>query len=58
MATPWVQIDSTENGPAFKKWLQNRLVTEEVFNSFSFENINQCRTEFDQQQKQQANGET
>ena len=54
MATNWERIDATENGPAFKKWLNNRLVAEETFNNFSFVEINEYRTKFEQQQ--QANG--
>ena len=52
MSSAWERVDGTRNGPEFKLWLQDRLVTEEGFNGFSFDEINQLRTTFDQQQHQ------
>ena len=55
MTTAWNRINTTDNGQAFKTWLTNRMITEEVFNEFSFEKIDEWRTKFEQQQ-QQPNG--
>ena len=54
MATAWERINTTDNGQAFKAWLTNRMVTEEVFNEFNFEKIDELRTKFEKQQ--QPNG--
>ena len=57
MATSWERIDSTENGPAFKQWLNNRLVTEEAWNNFSFQEINEYRTQIDGEHKHEVHHE-
>ena len=52
MSSAWKRVDDTRNGPEFKRWLQDRLVTEEAFNGFGLDEIHKLRTLFDQQQQQ------
>ena len=44
MATPWERISED----AYKQWLENRQVIAEEFNSWSFDQRSQARTQFEQ----------
>lgn len=50
-STNWERLDNTRNGPAFKDWLKDRLITEEEFNKYEFAKVNDLRTAFDDQQQ-------